>query len=350
MKLSRSQQSANNNLSHAPSRRISLYERLVFNRTFFAAAAKFSDAAPTTAVDNHVISKSQPTRNDHSVKTSKQAGNSNIFLDNLGKMFLSSIVLVLVMLLRSTKSNNSQTALRDDIESSALLDPLEIDDLRSSNSDFTIEVWEKIVQKVRRQFASRGHKATYPEFLSVVKKTMQETKGDRCTIELGYLLDRVVIAELERMGEENHTVNSTTGGKGEEDRILRKQLPLPFLFAVLSLALQTPVTDRVGALFESMLIDEMDTTPVEETSPTVPSEQVSQMIEFLQSTSQLPSKPQIVETNSKTPFQTFRVATGDELTQRARGDKNGPVSLEEFTSILKSAKVCAWGECYGQSH
>jgi len=254
------------------------------------------------------------------------------------------------MLLRSTKSNNSQTALRDDIESSALLDPLEIDDLRTSNSDFTIEVWEKIVEKVRRQFASRGHKATYPEFLSLVKKTMQETKGDLCTIELGYLLDRVVIAELERIGEENHTMNSS--GKGEEDRLLRKELPLPFLFAVLSLALNKDITvaDRVGVLFESMLIDEMDTAPVGETSPTVPSEQVSQMIGFLQSTSQLPSKPQIVETNSKTPFQTFRVATGDELTQRARGDKTGPVSLEEFTSILKSGKVCAWGECYGQSH
>jgi len=262
------------------------------------------------------------------------------------------------MLLRSTKSNNSRTALREDIESSALLDPLEIDDLRLSNSNFTLEVWEKIVEEARKQFASRNNKATYPEFLSLVKKGMREMKGDTFTIELGHLLDRVVIAELERMEKESYTENSLGGREGEENSLLLKELSLPFLFAALSLALNSTVTDRVRVLFESMLLGEMDNTLIEETT-TVSGDQVSQMIGVLQSTCQLVPAAQIVETNSKIPFQTFRVGTGDELTQRARAGygmkkgsagvtskREGPVSLAEFHSILKSGTVCAWGECY----
>ncbi len=83
------------------------------------------------------------------------------------------------------------------------------------------------------------------------------------------------------------------------------------------------------------------------------------MIQYLQSTCQLVPEAQIVETNSKVPYQTFRVGTGDELTKRARegyGGKKGssgvtkeaegPLSLEDFHAILKSRTVCAWGECY----
>jgi len=91
----------------------------------------------------------------------------------------------------------------------------------------------------------------------------------------------------------------------------------------------------------------------------VPGKEVCQMIQHLQNTCQLVPDSQIVETDSKIPYQTFRVGTGAELTERARkgyGGKEGgegvtkagegPVSLEEFHDILKSRAVCAWGECY----
>jgi len=260
------------------------------------------------------------------------------------------------MLLRSTQSNNSKTALRDDMESSSLLDPLEIDDLRLSNSDFTIEVWERIVLEIRREFPSR-ETVTYPEYLTVVTRVMREEKGEGFTIQFGHLVDRVVIAELERMeGRKKEGGDDMIGGGEVEERLLQREIPLSFLYAALSLALHSTVTDRVRVLYESML-SEMDTTPAEDT--TVPGEQVSEMIQHLQNTCQLVPGAQIVETNSKVPFQTFRVGTGDELTQRARGgyggkkgspgvtrESEGPVSLEEFHAILKSKTVCAWGECY----
>lgn len=255
------------------------------------------------------------------------------------------------MLLRSTTSNNSRKELVEEIESNALLDPLEIDDLRLSNSEFTIEVWEEIAEEVRREFPDRDA-VPYPEFLSTVMRKMRETKGEGFTIQLGHLVDRVVIAELERTGAGG--VDNAMGGGG--DALLRREMPLPFLFAALSLALNGTVADRVRVLFET-LPGESDATPAKDA--TVPGERVSQMVGHLQNTCQLVPAAQVVETNSTVPYQTFRVGTGDELTRRARGgyggkkghagvtrDVEGPVTLEDFHAILNSKAVCAWGECY----
>lgn len=64
---------------------------------------------------------------------------------------------------------------------------------------------------------------------------------------------------------------------------------------------------------------------------TVLGEQVSQMIQHLQKTCQLVSEAQIVETNSKVPFQTYRVGTGDELAKRAREGYGGKKGSEGVT-------------------
>ena len=270
------------------------------------------------------------------------------------------------MLLRSTKSNNARTALREDIESSALLDPLEIDDLRLANSDFTIDVWEKVVKEIRNSLPNRTA-VTYPEFLTVVIRAMRESKGEGFTIQFGHLVDRVVIAELERIEKTSGgVVDNSEGSSGdrEQTRLLQVELPLTFLFTALSLALHSTVADRVRALFETMALERMDKSlekslQQQEELLSVDADQVSQMVQHLQNTCQLVPEAQIVETNSKVPYQTYRVGTGVELTKRARGgfggkkgsagvtkDEGGPVTLDDFHAILKSRAVCAWGECY----
>lgn len=266
------------------------------------------------------------------------------------------------MLLRSTKSNNARTALREDLEYNALLDPLEIDDLRLANEDFTIEIWDDIVKEMKRTFPNRSA-VTYPEFLSLVMNVMKKAKGEGFTVQFGHLVDRVVIAELERSGKNGGGVDSTSERSAEQEqvRLLQAELPITFLFAALSLALHSTVNDRVRALFDTMVLERTDNSlqQQEENELHVDADQVSQMIQHLQNTCQLVPEAQIVETNSKVPYQTFRVGTGDELTMRARGgfggkkgsagvtkDVDGPVSLEDFRAILKSRAVCAWGECY----
>ena len=333
--------------------------------TLLSSASNASSSSSQTSSSTTKTTNQQQTNNNDGTNKSKK-DDSNIFLDNLGKIFLSTIGLVLIMLLRSTKSNNARTALREDIESSALLDPLEIDDLRLANSDFTTDVWEKVVKEIRKSFPNRTA-VTYPEFLTVVIRAMRESKGEGFTIQFGHLVDRVVIAELERIEKTSGgVVDNSEGSSGdrEQTRLLQVELPLTFLFTALSLALHSTVADRVRALFETMALERMDKSlekslQQQEELLSVDADQVSQMVQHLQNTCQLVPEAQIVETNSKVPYQTYRVGTGVELTKRARGgfggkkgsagvtkDEGGPVTLDDFHAILKSRAVCAWGECY----
>lgn len=332
----------------------------LFSTTVSSSNTLSSQSSSSSSQQSHQQQQSKSS-NDNDDKSKKKKDDSNIFLDNLGKIFLSTIGIVLFMLLRSTQSGNSRTALRDDIESTSLLDPLEIEDLRIANSDFTIDVWYKIVNEIKKEFPNRNDKITYPEFLSVVMRVMRGIKGEGFTIQFGHLVDRVVVAELERIsradGNGNESKDSNDGGNdGQKQSLMQNELPLPFLYAALSLALYSTVADRVRALYEIMLEDDSNDDIL---STTVSGDQIVGMIQHLQNTCQLVPEAQIVETNSKIPYQTYRVGTGDELTKRARegyggkkgsvgvtAEKEGPVSLEEFHAILKSRTVCAWGECY----
>lgn len=325
------------------------------SKSFSTAAVPPAGTADASSTSSSSSSKDDKKSEEKSKDgKSKKGDDSNIFLDNLGKIFLSTIGLVLFMLLRSTVSNNSRQALREEMEAIALLDPLEIDDLRLANSEFTVEVWERIVEETKREFGSRDS-VTYPEFLSVVVRVMRELKGEGFTVQFGHLVDRIVIAELERVGNKkgqgdiNHEVAAAS----------ENELPLTFLFATLSLALQSTVADRVRVLYESMLSDIDTTSSDEESTTAVSGEKVAEMLTHLQNSCQLVPVAQIVETNSEVPYQTFRVGNGDDLAKRAREgyggkkgsegvtrESEGPVSLEEFHAILKTKTVCAWGECY----
>ena len=320
-----------------------------------------SDASFSSSSKNNDSSQKD---NDKSKDSKKKKDDSNIFLDNLGKIFLSTIGIVLFMLLRSTTSNNSRTSLREDIEATSLLDPLEIEDLRLANADFTIDVWYKIVKEIKNQFPGKDS-ISYPEFLSVVMKVMREVKGEGFTIQFGHLVDRVVVAELERVDKED----VSSDGVNQRKDLMQNELPLSFLYAALSLALHSSVTDRIQALYDTMLDEtnnnymtssSTNTTDEEESSTTtVSGDKLIQMIQHLQNTCQLVPEAQIVETNSKVPYQTYRVGTGDELVKRARegyggkkgstgvtAESDGPITLEDFHAILKSRTICAWGECY----
>lgn len=332
-----------------------------------SATSTTSHQAQSATDANNPSDGKENSSNNKSNSDNKKKDDSNIFLDNLGKIFLSSIGIVLVMLLRSTRSNNSRSGLRDDMEANCLLDPLEIDDLRMANSQvLTKEVWDKIVVEVDGEFPMG--EATYLQFMKVVLRVLRESHGDGVgTIQLGHLVDRVVIAELERRGR---SVNNN--GDGDDERSTSSnELPLPFLFAALSLAMNSTVAERVDALYNVMLLPSSSSSSMttisndsnasnnNEQQLLASGDQVSQMIQHLQNTCQLVPDAQIVETNSKIPFQTYRVGDGAELTKRAREgyggkkgnegvtrEKEGDVSLDEFYAILKSRTVCAWGECY----
>ena len=90
----------------------------------------------------------------------------------------------------------------------------------------------------------------YAEFLSLVMHCMKEMKGEGFTIQLGHLLDRVVIAEVERLAE----VDADDADEVPTNAFER-ELPLSFFLATLSLALNSSVADRVRLLFNFSILD-----------------------------------------------------------------------------------------------
>ena len=307
----------------------------------FSTVSISSTTSGQTNTDN--TKNNQSNKND---SKDKKKDDSNIFLDNLGKIFLSTIALVLLSLYRSNKGNNAKAALREEIEATALLDPLEIEDLRYSNDHLTKEVYDDIV----KEFVGKpSTMVTYGQFMKSVLTVLRRRYGEGATIQFGHLMDRVVVKELERIANENRASG--------DDLSREVEVPVSFLLTALSLAMNSNVADRVQALYDVMLLEQSSA------DQTVSINEVQRMVQHLQSTCQLVPDAQIVPTISNIPYQTYCVGNGAELTKRAceslnltdgenkddRSDssKMGEiVALEDFYAILKSRSVCAWGECY----
>lgn len=316
-------------------------------RSLHRRTEPFSTVSMSSTTDGQT--NTDNTKNNQSNKNDskdKKKDDSNIFLDNLGKIFLSTIALVLLSLYRSNKGNNAKAALREEIEATALLDPLEIEDLRYSNDHLTKEVYDDIV----KEFVGKpSTMVTYGQFMKSVLTVLRRRYGEGATIQFGHLMDRVVVKELERIANENRASG--------DDLSREVEVPVSFLLTALSLAMNSTVADRVKALYDVMLLEQSSA------EQTVPINDVQQMVQHLQSTCQLVPDAQIVPTISNIPYQTYRVGNGAELTKRAceslnlidgenKSDRSDSskmgetVALEDFYAILKSRSVCAWGECY----
>lgn len=257
------------------------------------------------------------TRSSSTAAAAKKKDNPNVFLDNLGSFFLAGVGLLVASLIRSYMSSNNRNRARERLHEQSSLDPLEIDDLRIANSELTLAVYRKILQDLLQNYPSKT--LTYNDFVKSVRTTMSGLKGDAFTIELGHLIDRVVVAALQQHGQ-------TT-----ED-----PQPMAFWFTVLSLALAAPVPDRIQALYEVLKVAEDERVTL--TS-------VRAMVGFLQDTSQLAPDSQVIESGHKYPVQHYdRASSGDLFEWDGTDDEL--IDIDAFASILRSKAVCAWGECY----
>ena len=339
----------------------------------------------------------KPTSSNSNQSESKTMGD--VFLDNLGKVFLSAIGLIIAALTRSSMATTNRNNLRTAIEEQSALDPFEIDDLRFANEDLDRRVFELILEGVEREFggfgvnggasgganggANGGPKVDYREFVSVVMNVMKGIKGEGFTIQLGHLLDRVVVSLLNTQHTNENTTTTTTtiqSTDSSQNTVSQSQdfdqdgkIDLSLLLVALCLCLHGNVRDRVEILFEIMRQKqstndnsncnnsiENDATTTDESVNAVNKEYVIEMIGHLQKTCQLVPDAQIVESDTKYPVQKYKVGTPleltdfgiemkkDELTERAL-EKNIHVSkwsCDDFHHLLRSRAVCAWGECY----
>jgi len=300
-------------------------------------------------VDNGETNKPQK----ESKKTdSDEKDDSNIFLDNLGKIFLAVIASIIIALIRSSLGSKNRTKLRDEMEKSSVLDPLEIDDLRFANNEFTPEVFRILMKKVFATFPLG--EASYKEFVSVVLHVMRELKGEQFTIEFGHYLDRVMIGYYEKQKKKQGNKEDTSLTEP-----LNENVSISFLLTMLSLALNGTISDRIQILFD-VLAHRSDSKRKNdiEGEPEVTEAAVENMIDYLQLSNQLPFDPQILTADVQYPIQEYKVGIPEELLAFAKkevSDKGDLILLgkesfecKDFDAILHSTFICAWGECYGR--
>ncbi|CAB9501763.1 IQ calmodulin-binding motif [Seminavis robusta] len=333
---------------------------------------KCSFATPNRPTQSHHRWLSTTTTST-STTTTDAAPVRDFFLDNLGKIFLSIIGVIIASLIRSHFGTKNLTAIRDELEETAALDPKEIDDLRMANRELSPDLFRLILQELNGNSNSSGsgqRRMTYEEFVQQVRTILMREKGETCTIGLGYLLDRVVIAALQ---QQQTTTNNTqeeslTTTSTDDSSMQDLTMPLPFWMTVLSLALHGPVPDRIRVLYEvlqSMPPQEEDATNSmsmmtmndddhnDNNSPTTPVtlDKVVTMVGYLQDTCQLvPDKQVVPIVEDKYPVQQHRRGTPRELVAwEAAADaaaKDDVLDIDAFADVLRSKSVCAWGECY----
>jgi hypothetical protein len=242
--------------------------------------------------------------------------DANIFLDNLGKIFLASIAAIVGALIRSSYNTSNRNAVRDILEDAAALDPVEIDELRIANSELTTEVFRTIAKDVRERFPHGN--CSYVEFIKAVRRTMIQLKGEAFTIELGHQIDRVVAEILLK------------NKKTDEE-----ELPLSLWLVTITLALNSSVADRLRILYEVL---EAEDKPVR-------FHQIPILVGYLQDTCQLPPDTQPVPTETSFPTQQWEKGTPEQLVPW-EGTGDDIIDLDGCAAILRSKSVCAWGECY----
>lgn len=289
-------------------------------------------------------------------KKSKTAGD--VFLDNLGTIFLSIIALIILALIRSSKATTAKNALRSWIEEQCALDPFEIDDLRKANPEFDEKLFNQVLDRLLSgEISFDPNDVTYKEFIDHVMQILKSIKGDQFVLNFGHLLDRVVIAASENSTRIKHDSDMMNG---------QQKSDMSFFLVVLSLALNSSIRDRVELLFQIMSrFSETNNaelrSDVEGKDVVVTEKDIIKMIDLLQQTCQLVPDTQILESETKYPVQEYKVGSPSELVaigKIAKMEKLSDSALkegaatekkwscDEFHHLLRSKGVCAWGECY----
>jgi len=371
----------------------------------------FSSSTPTnTSLSNHKNNhKEKGDAKDDPNNEQKTAGD--YFLDHLGTIFLCIIGIIIASLIRSSKSTSEKNKLRQDIEEFvSALDPYEINDLRNSNvwldrsaMEYLIQTFSNTSEKFNSIPAVDG-KLSYEEFVAYTLRAMKEyskettssttlstvTATPTPSIQLGHLLDRVVLSILNqkesknKQQHQNDIFNKNTSSLSSSSTPNDQQLPIQLLLVILSLAMNSSILDRVDVLFQIMSLNQSqynnflnDVTQSSQNSSDqallVKEIQIMSMIDYLQQTSQLVPDAQIVESDVKYPYQKYKIASPLELVHYGKlskkeelkpdvWDKVSNVDMankendhkyqesvwtcDDFHHLLRSRSVCAWGECY----
>jgi hypothetical protein len=286
--------------------------------------------------------------------SSSNSNKSNIFLDNLGTVFLGAIVTVIVWLVRSYYNGQARNKLRDGIEQEVHADPIEIDDLRTANTEMNVDLFLEIYAHVRAETEQQeSPELRYDQFVALVREVMARKLGTAAfTVQLGHLLDRVAAAALAKRGKslsssttDNGDVASVVSNDGDETTTNTTTMPMMFWFTLLSLSLSSPPHERIDALY-AILSEQGQRVPT--------LQDVTELVGYLQDTCQLVPDAQVVATTHQYPLQQYAIASPVQLVDRYRvqykiaddDETLDKVDNDRLLEMLTSNSICVWGECY----
>lgn len=289
------------------------------SRAFYHTSGLRQDIA---AAGNSSPSSSTDANNSTKSEKKKKKDDSNIFLDNLGTIFLTAIGLLVASLVRSFYGSSRKNALRDRLEELAVLDPLEIDELRRVNPTLNVSVFRALLQQIWKKYPSG--QLTYEEFMETIREALL-TEHHIPTVEFGHMLDRVALHTLKMKGDMSTDPQSAT-----------------LWMVILSLALNAPTPDRIQVLYETL---QQEASALGESSVVTVSK-VYELVGFLQATNQLVIDTQLIETKGQEyPIQHYHRASPKEMIEW-NGTDSEPMDVDALAAVLRSKAVCAWGECY----
>lgn len=329
---------------HRPAAAASIRGNIV-RRGFVAGLA----AGPASQARYFSLSSaSAPAAATAATAASKPGSNTgNFFLDYAGSIFLGGIGMIIAWLMRSYQNTQRRNQFRDAIEEASHLDPLELDDLRVTNSEtVTVEQFKRVMNELI-QLQNRDD-MTYQDFVQRTRSILMKTNDNNpaFTVQLGHLLDRVALSALKR-----------------HDKTLKDSMPLSFWLTLFSLSLSADctATDRIQLLYQMMQAQADNASDGflgtgtseandDDCESKVAIDQVVELVGYLQDTCQLVPDAQVVATARKYPLQEYAVGTPEQLVDRHRWVHKealtGEVDCEAVSAILRSKSVCAWGECY----
>ena len=353
--------------------------------------ARFSTAAASTSStqneqsgeNKQKTSSSNDGGNDGKSSESKSSSSSSFsdyFFDNLGKIFLLAIASIIGTLVRGSYNTSNRNKIRDWIETTSALDPLEIDDLRMANSEFTKMEFTTIMNELYDgdNYTNSSSSAnddttaiTYDEFVKRVRTVMIKLKGEAYTIQLGHLLDRVVAALVTYYAHDDNndasassTATSDAGSSSNTTMVIDSssssssdgitnmktinelELPISLWLTVLSLAVYSTAEERIDLLYQVLLKErqvQQQGQEVSSSSETTSSStdagdyassrssssssarssnptlrQVVNMVGYLQRTCQLVPDTQVINIPEEyIPTQKFQIATSQQLVEAA---------------------------------
>lgn len=340
--------------SHAT---VAVQRSLLSSTTANTAATPTATGSSSPAAFASASTAQEKTKDTNTKSTNNNSSSSNVFLDHLGTIFLSAIGCIVAWLMRSYYNTKARNLLRDSMEQTAAIDPIELDDLRAANSELTRPVFMEIQKHVLRSALARtpavvtedantdtGTTMTYPDFVTAVRTAMlQHYQGDPSfTIQLGHLLDRVAAAavlkpQLQEPQPQHHGIyNANTVSADTTKRSLELvQMPVQFWLTLLSLALSETPTERIHVLYDILQTGSNnniihhhtnnydsnddtvnDSSSSDSASPLLSIDQVVAMVGYLQDSCQLTPDTQIVDTTNKYPLQEYVVGTPSQLVDR----------------------------------